>query len=183
MTKRRFVPTAHITTGPFFPSQFIRAEDSDLTRGGVVQGRVVALSGRVSDADGIPCVNAILEIWQADDAGRFGLWGRTWTDNAGSYRFVTVKPGSIGNGRNQPRPPYINVTIHASGLMRPLATQLFFPDEPLNDEDPQLALVPVLRRPLLIAKPWCDPEAATGALALRFDIAVAGANETPFFED
>lgn len=181
---RHFVPTAHITTGPFFPSQFIRPEDCDLTRGGTVEGQIVALSGRVTDADGARCVNAILELWQANSVGALGLWGRTWTDNDGRYRFLTVKPGPTGgSGRNRPRPPYINVMIHASGLMRPLVTQLFFPAEPLNEDDPQLSLVPAGRRALLVAKPWADPQAPPRALALRFDIALAGPDETPFLED
>jgi protocatechuate 3,4-dioxygenase, alpha subunit len=66
--------------------------------------------------------------------------------------------------------------MHASGLMRPLVTRMFFPEEPLNDDDPQLSLVPAARRPLLIARPESDG-------ALRFDIALGGAGETPFFED
>lgn len=178
----RLIPTAQITTGPFFPSQFIRPADRDLTRGGSVAGPVVALSGAVSDADGCPCVNAILELWQADAGGAFGLWGRTWTDEAGRYRFLTVKPGKIATG-NQPRPPYINVMLHASGLMRPLVTQLFFPGEPLNADDPQLILVPAGRRALLVAQPGHDGDAPPGAVALRFDIALAGPRETPFLED
>lgn len=173
----RMKPTAHITTGPFFPAQFIRAEDADLTRSGTVEGQPVALAGNVSDIAGRPCINVILEIWQADAAGNPGLWGRTWTDEAGGYRFRTVRPGpTVPTGRNRPRPPYINVMIHASGLMRPLVTQMFFPDEPLNDDDPQLALVPPVRRPLLIARAQPDG-------SLRFDIALAGPNETPFLED
>ncbi len=170
-------PTAHITTGPFFPAQFIRPEDADLTRGGRVKGAAVTLSGTVTDAVGNSCVNAILEIWQADADGRFGCWGRTWTDRAGVYRFRTIRPGpTTVPGSNVARPPYINLTIHASGLMRPLVTQMFFPGEALNDGDPQLALVPMARRLLLIAR-------AEAAGTLRFDIALGGPAETPFLED
>lgn len=164
----RTPPTAHITIGPFFPAQFIRPEDADLTCGGEA---AVTLTGRITDARGSPCVCAILELWQADAAGQFGRWGRTWTDKDGLYRFRTVKPGS----RN-PRAPCIHVMLHASGLMRPLVTWMFFPGEPLNDSDPQLALVPAIRRALLIARPDSDG-------VLRFDIALGGATETPFFED
>lgn len=159
-------PTAHITTGPFFPAQFIRPEDADLTRG---DAAVIAIVGAVTDARGIPCICAILEIWQADAQGRMGLWGRTWTDKEGHYRFRTVKPAA------RDRAPYINVMLHASGLMRPLVTQMFFPGETGNDSDPQLSLVPAGRRALLIAR----PEAG----GLRFDIALGGPRETPFFED
>lgn len=177
MTLGSMIPTAHITTGPFFPAQFIRPEDADLTRGGSLNGKAITLAGTVSDIAGRPCVNAILELWQADAAGVFGLWGRTWTDDAGNYRFQTVKPGpTVPPGRNRPRPPYLNLMIHASGLMRPLVTQMFFPDEALNDEDPQLSLVPPARRPLLVARAQADG-------SLRFDIALAGPNETPFLDD
>lgn len=170
-------PSAHITTGPFFPAQFIRAEDADLTRGGTVEGKAVVLSGTVSDVSGRPCANAIIELWQANAAGLFGLWGRTWTETTGSYRFRIVKPGmTVSPGRNRPRPPYINLMIHASGLMRPLVTQMFFPDEALNEDDPQLSQVPSARRPLLIARTQADE-------SLRFDIALAGPNETPFLDD
>lgn len=167
MTKRT-PPTAHITTGPFFPAQFIRPEDADLTRGGEP---ALTLTGRVTDARGSPCVCAILELWQADAAGRYGRWGRTWTDKDGLYRFSTIRPGSV-----ERRAPCIQVTIHASGLMRPLVTRLFFPDEHLNDDDPQLSLVPAARRPLLVARPDGDG-------VLCFDIALGGPTETPFLED
>jgi protocatechuate 3,4-dioxygenase alpha subunit len=128
-------------------------------------------------------VNAILELWQADGAGAFGLWGRTWTDDDGLYRFLTLKPGPHRSSGNRPRAPYINVMVHASGVMRPLVTQLFFPGEPPNDEDPQLSLVSPGRRSRLIAQAWRDPQAPAEALALRFDIALAGPNETPFLAD
>lgn len=166
---KRTPPTAHITTGPFFPASFIRPEDADLTR--QLSGAALTLTGRVTDARGAPCVCAILELWQADAAGQYGHWGRTWTDRDGLYRFRTVKPGaSAGHA------PCIHLTLHASGLMRPLVTSLFFPDEPLNDTDRQLALVPAARRALLIARPEGDG-------ALRFNIALGGPDETPFLED
>jgi len=168
---QRTPPTAHITTGPFFPARFIRDEEADLTRGGRAAGTALALSGRISDAEGAPCVCAVLELWQADAGGGYGLWGRTWTDKDGAYGFRTIKPDAT-----EGRAPYIQVSLHASGLMRPLVTVLFFPDEPRNESDPQLRLVPPARRPLLIAKPQ-------GEGALRFDMALGGANETPFLAD
>jgi len=168
---KRTPPTAHITTGPFFPAPFIWPEDADLTRGGTVSGQALTLSGTLTDARGIPCICVILEIWQADATGRYGLWGRTWTDNDGLYSFRTIRPGAADG-----RAPCIHVTIHASGLMRPLVTWMFFPGEALNETDPQLALVPADRRPLLIARAESDD-------ILRFDIALAGPNETPFLED
>ncbi len=164
----RTPPTAHITTGPFFPEQFIRPEDADLTRAGEA---AITLTGRVTDARGTPCVCAILEIWQADAAGRYGRWGRTWTDRDGLYRFRTIRPAGV-----EQYAPCINVTLHASGLMRPLVTRMFFPGEPSNGSDPQLALVPEARRSRLVTRPEGDG-------VLRFDIALGGPDETPFLED
>ncbi len=166
---KRTPPTAHITTGPFFPASFIRAEEADLAR--LSPGTALTLAGQVTDARGSPCVCAILELWQADAAGCYGLWGRTWTDKDGLYRFRTIKPGTVGQ-----RAPSIHLMLHASGLMRPLVTRMFFPGEALNDGDPQLQLVPAARRSLLIAR-------ADGAGVLRFDIAFGGPDETPFLED
>ena len=166
---KRAPPTAHITTGPFFPASFIRPEDADLAHR--ASGTVITLTGKVTDARGTPCVCAILELWQADADGRYGLWGRTWTDKDGLYRFRTIKPGAV-----EDRAPCIHVTLHASGLMRPLVTEMFFPGETSNDKDPQLALVPAERRKLLVAQAGPDG-------ALRFDIAFGGPDETPFLED
>lgn len=169
---RRLVPTPHITTGPFFPAQFVRPEDSNLRRGDAASETPMTFVGQVRDADGKPCVNAILEIWQPDRQDRF-VWGRTWTDEAGRYRFDTFRSGAL-NGRA----PHIDLTIHASGLMRPLVTQIYFPEEPRNERDPQLLLVPAERRQLLVAR---ATDAPPGALC--FDIALGGPGETPFFED
>lgn len=168
---KRTPPTAHITTGPFFPASFIRPEDADLTRGGTVAGTALDLIGTVTDARDSPCVCAIIEVWQADAAGKHGHWGRAWTDKDGLYRFRILRPGSVDG-----RAPSIHVTLHASGLMRPLVTSMFFPGQTLNDSDPQLALVPAERRRLLIAQ--TEP-----GNTLRFDIAFGGPNETPFLED
>ncbi len=195
----KLAPTASMTTGPFFPAQFIRSEDNDLTRvraeGPAARGQVISLTGTVTDINGAPAVNAILELWQPDADGNFAGsgkadpnfrgWGRTWTDKSGQYRFLTIKPGSIaaGDRRNAQRPPYINVMVLGSGIMRPLVTQIFFPGEPLNDQDPQLSLVPAEHRGRLVAKPATDAAMPNGAIALRFDIRLAGADETPFFED
>jgi protocatechuate 3,4-dioxygenase beta subunit len=192
---RRLVATAHQTTGPFFPAQYIRAGENDLagvTRGGArAAGEVCYVHGTVRDAAGAPAVNIIIEIWQADSQGRFGHdsffgWGRTWTDRAGAYSFVTVKPGAykVRPGANRWFAPRINLRLIGSGLMRPLMTCLFFPDEPLNAEDPQLCAVtsPAARR-RLIATAQPHPAAPAGAAGFRFDIDLGGREGSTFLQD
>jgi protocatechuate 3,4-dioxygenase alpha subunit len=180
MAPRKLIPTAQQTTGPFFPAQYIRATDSDLA-GAHPAGEPIALFGRVTDALGKPAVNVILEICQADAHGRYGTavfpgWGRTWTDRDGAYRFRTIKPGSYAVPEsNRSRAPHVTMTLLASGIMRPLVTQMFFPGEALNAEDPQLMLVAARLRPRLIARPESD--------GYRFDIKLSGKDETPFLED
>jgi protocatechuate 3,4-dioxygenase beta subunit len=198
-------PTAHQTIGPFFPAEFINAGDNDLA--GLTDGRPRALGtpcvlfGTVRDAADRPAVNAILEIWQANAAGRFNHpldrsaaprdenfsgWGRTWTDRDGGYRFITIKPGGYRAGGRSNRwfAPRIGLTVLGSGLMRPLVTCVYFPDEPLNDEDPQLeAIRPARARQQLIAVPDHAPGAPAGVPCLRFDIVLGGKQATPFLED
>jgi protocatechuate 3,4-dioxygenase alpha subunit len=178
--KPRLLPTAQQTTGPFFPAQYIRAADTDLA-GAQPAGEAIALFGRVSDALGKPAVNVILEIWQADAEGRYGTaafrgWGRTWTDRDGAWRFRTIKPGSYAVAEsNRTRAPHVTFTVLASGVMRPLVTQMVFPGESLNADDPQLVLVAPRLRPRLVAR-------ADGA-GYRFDIRLSGKDETPFLAD
>jgi len=180
MAPRRLIPTAQQTTGPFFPAQYIRAEDTDLA-GAQEAAEPVALFGRITDARDKPAVNVIIEIWQADAQGRYGAdgfrgWGRTWTDRDGAYRFRTIKPGGYAVPEsNRSRAPHITMTLLASGVMRPLVTQMFFPGEALNAEDPQLMLISARLRPRLIAQADAD--------GYRFDIKLSGKNETPFLED
>ncbi len=183
------IPTPSQTAGPFFPASFIRAEDRDLTvgrRGEPIPGESMELEGRVFDALGDPVVNAILELWQADGAGRFPAaadpfrgWGRTWTDESGRYRFRTIKPGPYRvPGHDWTRPPHLSLMVLGSGLMRPLVTQLFFPDEPLNETDRQWQAVtdPAARRRLVLQPVGSGP-------VYRFDIRLRGEDETPFLVD
>lgn len=200
----RLVPTAFHTTGPFFPPDFLQPGDNDLTwlddPARRAAGELVVLCGRVTEQGGVPRTNAALEIWQADAAGRFAHpldpraaeadpnfagWGRTATDADGRFRFVTVRPG----GYRDPltglvRAPHINIQILSSGVMRRLVTAIYFPDEPENAADAVLAAVPEGRRHLLLAAPEAPPnDAPPGAACFRFDIALQGEAETPFFLD
>ena len=162
----RLVPTAEMTLGPFFPREFAQ-EANDLAGD---FSAAIEITGRVTELDGKPLDNVILEIWQADAAGRFDNpgfsgWGRAATDAQGVYRFRTLRPGAA-----QGRAPHVNFLILYSGLMRQLQTVMFFS----NASDPVLAVVKAKDR--LIAKP-------DGPNRYRFDIRLRGGEETPFFDD
>jgi protocatechuate 3,4-dioxygenase, alpha subunit len=164
----RLVPTAEMTLGPFFPPEFAQGAD-DLAPGAA---DAIEITGRVTELDGKPLENLVLEIWQADSAGRFDNpafpgWGRAATDAQGIYRFRTLRPGAIPG-----RAPHINFLILYSGLMRQLQTVMFFGDA----ADPVLHAVEPSRRSLLVA------DAITPG-SLRFDIRLRGGDETPFFDD
>ena len=194
------LPTSAHTIGPFFPQTFFRPGDNDLTRmtaeaATTTRGERIVLRGCLRREGGLPCVNAILEVWQADAAGRFRHpadpeaeladpeflgWGRAWTDADGHYEFRTVLPGGFAEG-NRRRAPHIDVWVMASGLMRQLATTVYFADFAAeNAADPVLALVPPERRARLVAV--ADGE-AEGMRVFRFDLLLRGAPEaeTPFF--
>jgi protocatechuate 3,4-dioxygenase alpha subunit len=196
------VPTGWQTIGPFFPRTFFHEGDNDLTRLAPdapqgAQGEHILLHGRVLQEGGGPCVNAVLEAWQADSLGHFrhpldpdwkkadaGFmgWGRAWTDAEGWYHFRTVLPGGYADASG-PRAPHINFGILGSGIMRRLVTTLFFPEfASANAVDPVLAVLPAALRPRLLAQP--DGE-ADGLRRFRFDLLLRGEpdEETPFFLD
>jgi protocatechuate 3,4-dioxygenase alpha subunit len=164
----RLIPTAEMTLGPFFPREF--AQDAhDLA--GKISGEIIEITGRVTELDGKPLDNVVLEIWQADAAGRFDNpafsgWGRAPTDAQGVYRFRTVRPGAAPG-----RAPHVNFLILYSGLMRQLQTVMFFDAV----SDPVLNAVPEPRRKLLVAQ--------NSGNSWRFDIRLRGGDETPFFDD
>lgn len=193
-------PSSSQTIGPFFPQTFFQPGDNDLTRLSAdaapsTAGERIILRGILRREGGAPCVNAIIEAWQADAGGRFNHpadpdraladpdflgWGRAWTDAEGAYEFHTLMPGGFAEGCAR-RAPHINLAIMASGLMRTVATTLFFPEfAAANAEDPVLALVPEPRRPLLLARPEGE---ADGCRVFRFDIQLRGGAETPYFAE
>jgi protocatechuate 3,4-dioxygenase beta subunit len=169
----RLVPTAEMTLGPFFPREFAEgANDLTVVAGKAVAGEPIEITGRVVELDGRPLDNVILEIWQADAAGRFDNseflgWGRAATDAQGSYRFRTIKPGACPG-----RAPHVNFLILYSGLMRQLQTVMFFD----SSDDPVLLAVPLSNRARLVAR-------KVNPTSYRFDIRLRGGEETPFFDD
>jgi protocatechuate 3,4-dioxygenase alpha subunit len=186
----RLIPTASQTVGPFFGFALTHPEWSDLTKAGA-QGERIRIAGRVLDGDGAAVPDALLEIWQANAAGRydhpedsqakptdrhFHGFGRAATDKDGKFEFVTVKPGRVPGRGNALQAPHIAVTVFARGLLKHLVTRIYFEGEPANDSDPVLAKVedPERRRTLL-ARP-------DGPGAWRFDVVLQGPHETVFFD-
>ena len=175
---KKLVPTGEMTLGPFFPREFGHgASDLTVCEGRAAKGEAIDITGRVTQADGKPLDNAILEIWQASAAGRyddpdFFGWGRAATNADGVYLFRTIRPGAV-----EGRAPHVNFLILFSGLMRQLQTVMFFEGEPANERDPVLqAVQPASIRKRLIS--------ISGKKNLfRFDIRLRGEGETPFFDD
>jgi protocatechuate 3,4-dioxygenase alpha subunit len=168
----KLVPTGEMTLGPFFPREFAQgAGDLTMLAGKRATGEPIEITGRVTQLDGRPLDNVVLEIWQADSRGRYDApdffgWGRTATDANGVYRFRTIRPGA-----SEGRLAHINFLLLYSGLMRHLQTAMFFE----AGKDPVLDAVPAARRSLLVAK--------RDGNAYRFDIRLRGEGETPFFDD
>ncbi|MBV8913125.1 MAG: protocatechuate 3,4-dioxygenase subunit alpha [Acetobacteraceae bacterium] len=162
-----------------------------------VEGERIRIEGRVLDGLGSPCRDILLEIWQANAAGRYNHpadtqdkkldpsfrgWGRTGTDfETGLYTFETVKPGSVlGRRGTKPMAPHINFWLAARGINIGLSTRMYFDDEPaLNAEDPVLRMIePAIRRETLLAR----REERDGAVVYVFDIRLQGEAETVFFD-
>ena len=169
----RLVPTAEMTLGPFFPPEFGQgANDLTVLDGRRAKGEVIEIGGRVTQLDGKPLDNLIVEIWQADSQGRFDSleffgWGRAATDAQGNYVFRTIKPGACPG-----RAPHVNFLLLYSGLMRQLQTVMFFDGKP----DPVLdAVQPRSLRERLVSRRNGD--------RYVFDIRLRGEGETPFFDD
>ena len=180
------------TIGPFFGPALIRPGLETMVRP-ATRGVRVTIEGRVFDGDHIAVADAMIEIWQANAEGRydhpedtqeklldadFHGFGRAATDNAGWYRFHTIKPGPVPGIGATLQAPHINVAIFARGLLKRLMTRIYFPDEPLNANDPVLTAVPPQRRVTLIASAGAPLPAGT----LGFDIVLQGENETVFFD-
>lgn len=175
--------TAHQTAGPYwhmidFPewADLLRADGPNAG----VEGERITLTGRITDGDGAPVVDGLVEIWQAGPDGAyesgFHGFGRCATDAEGRYRFTTIKPGPVPGLGNATQAPHITVTLFARGLMKHVVTRAYFEGEALNATDPVLAMVEdPARRATLVAKPQGD-----GVWTL--DIVLQGEGETVFLD-
>jgi protocatechuate 3,4-dioxygenase alpha subunit len=170
------VATANQTIGPYWHL----IEDpawADLTRFGA-DGEKIVLIGTVFDGAGETVADAAIEIWQTSPPASdvFPAFGRCRTDNDGSFRFTTLKPGPVAGLGNARQAPHVAVSIFARGLLRALTTRLYFQDEALNETDPVLSSIEdETRRRTLIARPVSGD-------TWQLDIRLQGDNETVFME-
>jgi len=193
----RLGPTPSQTVGPYF-SMVLGGQNALLQPGGAAQvrGERIRIEGRVLDSDGATIEDALIEVWQANAAGRyrheaddrkeldlddgFTGFGRAETDFAtGLYWFETIKPGRVPDPEGELQAPHISVIVQARGMLKPSFTRMYFPEEEAaNDADLVLRMVPTSRRHTLIAQlaDGIDPK------VYRFDIRFQGEDETVFFD-
>lgn len=190
----KLIPTPSQTVGPFFHLGMARPEWADLTAAGPAGDRI-AIEGQVRDGDGAPVPDAVVEIWQANAAGRYNHpddrqhdkpldpgfrgFGRVATDGEGRFRLTTVKPGPVPGRGNALQAPHINVAVFARGLLKHLYTRIYFADEPRNAGDPLLSSIDdeAVRQTLFARR--AEPG---NSAVYRFDIVLQGENETAFLD-
>ncbi len=165
--------------------------------GRVAQGQLIRIEGRILDEDGRPVRGAVVELWQANAAGRYRHAldrrdapldpdfignGRVRADEEGRYGFLTIKPGAYPVPVEDTwwRPPHVHVSVLGPSTLSRLVTQMYFPGDPLNEWDRILQSVadPAARRRLVADQlpPW---EAGSGWLGFRHDIVLRGRDATP----
>ena len=190
-------------TGPLFSQDEVGEGEDDLSHGpdgAPAIGQLMIVAGRVLDQDGRPVRGTLVELWQANAAGRydhpvdqheapldpnFHGAGRCVTDDEGRYVFRTIKPGAypVPNTGNWWRPPHIHFSLFGPAFMTRLITQMYFPGDPLNEIDHILHSIPDARaRERLMAAH--DPSVGIDEVALgfRFDIVLRGRHETPMVD-
>ncbi|HEX8957801.1 MAG TPA: protocatechuate 3,4-dioxygenase subunit alpha [Burkholderiaceae bacterium] len=175
-------PFLHIGLADLYCDKLITGEASD----------TIVIAGQVLDGDGNPIPDGMLEIWQADARGvysdpqdgrtaiaGFRGFGRVATDKEGRFAFTTIKPGKVPGPDGRGQAPHIMVSVFMRGLIKRLATRLYFPDEAANEADPILQLVPAERRATLIAR-------AAAVRRYEWDVIIQagphGRAETVFFD-
>jgi len=199
--KALVMPPAGLTelTGPKFGPGDVRDTDSDLTMHGSGEaiGERIIVHGTVTDSAGLPVRNTLLEVWQANAAGRyihkldqhpapldpnFVGAGRCLTDQDGNYRFTTVKPGPYPwtNHDNAWRPAHIHFSLFGRAFTQRLVTQMYFPGDPLFFQDPIYNSVRDERaRKRMVSSYDHTVTTAEWATGYRFDIVLGGAEATP----
>jgi protocatechuate 3,4-dioxygenase beta subunit len=194
----------HLTevTGPVLGEGRVRPGDADLTRQHDSEpvGQRIIVSGRVLDGNGRAVPGTLVEVWQANAAGRYrhlrdqwpapldpnfdGL-GRVLTDSAGRYSFTTIQPGAYpwGNHHNAWRPAHIHFSLFGRAFTQRLVTQMYFPGDPLHSYDPIMQSIPDERgRQRLVARFDLESTQPQWALSYHFDIVLRGTLATPFEE-
>jgi protocatechuate 3,4-dioxygenase beta subunit len=180
-------PTPQETYGPYYPVQIPAENDADLTRltgrTGVARGQVITLSGRVLRVDGSPVSDARIEIWQANAAGRYAHPVDTnpapldpdfqgvavlKSNASGEYRIRSIKPGPYPTPAGSMRTPHVHFDVMSPSYK--LVTQMYFPDEPLNEKDILISTMSGRERdPAAVICRRVTPT-ESGVLAFAFDI-------------
>ncbi|MDA0275884.1 MAG: protocatechuate 3,4-dioxygenase subunit alpha [Proteobacteria bacterium] len=155
-----------------------------------IPGERVRIQGRVLDGDGQPVNDALVEIWQANAAGKYAHprdrqskpladgfrgFGRSATNRNGAFRFRTIKPGPVPGPGGKLQAPHIAVNVFMRGQLKQLVSRIYFPGETSNAQDPVLALVPADRRATLIAR-------AVKPGVQEWNVILQGKAETVFFD-
>ena len=186
-------------TGPVFAPSDTAPGDHDLTQQhkGEPVGERIIVSGRILDENNRPIPHTLIEVWQANAAGRyrherdqhaapldpnFTGFGRAFSDGDGNYRFVTIKPGAYpwGNHDNAWRPAHIHFSLFGPAFATRLVTQMYFPGDPLLAFDPifNSTADERARNRLISSFDW-DSTMPEHALGYRFDIVLRGREATP----
>lgn len=186
----KFQATTSQTVGPFYAlglqwlccESFVEAD---------VPGERIVVSGKVLDGEGRPVPDALLEIWQANAEGKyshpddaeekaavrgFSGFGRVQTNEDGSFRFATIKPGRVPGPDGKLQAPHLAVSVFCRGLLRRLVTRVYFADEASNAEDFALSVVAPDRRDTLVAKS-CGEQPG-----YEWNVVLQGPDETVFFD-
>lgn len=190
MTSERVELTPSQTIGPFFHFALLDEDQSELVASD--DPAVIRIEGSIYDGAGEPVPDAMVEVWQANRAGRyrhpeddredppledgFSGFGRCGTDAEGKFTFTTVKPGPVPGAGGELQAPHIDVSIFARGLLKRLVSRIYFPEEAeANAADPILSTIENLeQRSTLVAHPADS--------ALRFDVHLQGDHQTVFFD-
>jgi protocatechuate 3,4-dioxygenase alpha subunit len=177
------------TVGPFFHIGCTKLIVSDLAAPNV-PGTHITVTGRILDGDRNAVPDAMIEIWQANAAGKYAHpedsrdkpldaefrgYGRVATDQNGKFHFTTVKPGAVPGPGNTTQAPHLEISIFMRGLLKQLVSRIYFPGDSANSSDPVLNLVDPMRRETLIARGESNN-------ILRWDVILQGKDETVFFD-
>ena len=200
-----FAPPRTISelSGPVFSQNDVLPGEDDLAHdasGKPFIGQLTIVAGRVTDEDGRPIPNTLIEVWQTNASGKynhpddgfdapldpgFSGCGRVVTDAEGNYRFTTVKPGAypVQRSGNWWRPPHIHFSLTGRSFLSRLVTQLYFPGEPLNEQDPIFgSITDPKARDRLIANYERELGLEERAIGYRFDIVLRGRVATPMVD-
>jgi protocatechuate 3,4-dioxygenase, alpha subunit len=176
------------TVGPYLHIGLNWLTTRDIAGRGA-KGERVTIAGRLLDGDGTGVSDGLIEVWQANAEGKYAHpedtqrkplekgwrgFGRIPTDAKGAFRFSTIKPGRVPGPGGSLQAPHLVISVFMRGLLKQLATRIYFPEDPANIADPVLKLVPPARRTSLIPK--------KNGKVLEWNIVLQGKNETVFFE-